>query len=109
MNNIKPTPKWLKILISILFAWSTFMVTFALVLVIAFIPQNIIGFEIEGTDAIILLVITLALAIFAIIKVNKWQKAFLEKKSLLANILAFIIILLISMIFAPAPMVFTAF
>ena len=106
----KKTPNWLKILLRILFGWVSFMLSMIFLIAIIFLTQKLFNdFEIQGVLAIIILICIVAISVYFAFRVNKWQEKFLDKKGIITNYLILVILILITILTLPAPMVYYSF
>ncbi len=97
-------PQWLKILIGSLSAWVCFIIMmFSSLLVIQLFQVTFRNFEIEGTLAIVLLIIMGIIAIFISYKLTKWQNRLLDKKTLSFSYIVLAILIVLTLVLIPAP------
>jgi hypothetical protein len=110
-NKIKIIrPKWLKFLLGIFSAWTSFLLTIALIFTIVFIFQEkIFDVEISGTPALILFIIALIISVFFAYRITKWQDKYLNKKSLRLNYIILVILILLSFLIIPLPMTYVIY
>ena len=103
-------PKWIKILIGILSAWVTFMLSITVMLFIILVFQMLFSSkELEGTAAIILMFIIFVISVYFAYRITKWQNKFLDKKTLKINYIVMAILILISIFLIPVPFSYTLF
>ena len=100
-------PNWLKILIGVFTAWTTFLITMAIFLIVVWIIQiKILNIEISGTPALIILLAELIMSIYLSYRLTKWQNRYMDKKSLRFNYFTLIILIILSFIFIPSSMTY---
>ena len=100
-------PNWLKILIGVFIAWTSFLITMAIFLLIVWIIQiKILDIEISGTPALIILLAELIISFYTSYRLTKWQNRYMDKKSLRFNYIVLIVLIILSFIFIPAPMTY---
>ena len=93
-------PQWLKVLLGFLIAWTVFMISVTLIFIFTWILQyKIFYIELEGTRALILIIITLIISIYLAYQITKLLNKYLESKSLNFNYIALIILIITGLIF----------
>lgn len=97
-------PKWLRFLLGLLSAWTSFVLTIVLIFVIVWIFQvKIFDSEISALPASILLVIAMVTSIYIAFRITRWQSNYMNNKSLKLNYITLIILLLLAFLFIPIP------
>lgn len=92
-------PKWLKIALGVLSAWTLFIVTITILLISVWIIQiEILNIKIYGTPALIILIGELMTSAFFSYRLTKWQNRYFENKSLTTNYVFLAIMLLLSIL-----------
>lgn len=102
MNNLINRPQWLKILIGILMALTSFLISIAIFFIIVWAIQiRLLKIEIVGMQAFGILIVELIIAIFFSYRFTKWLNRCLDKKSLKTNYIVLIVLILLSILFVP--------
>ena len=103
-------PQWLKVLLGIFCAWTTFILTFIVLLTALWIIQvKLLDIEIEGTPAVIILIVQAGIGGLVAYRTAKWQNKFLGKKPLSTSYIVLTLLILLSVLTIPAPITYALF
>lgn len=101
MKETPTRPRWLKVTIGVLSAWASFILTLAILMVLIFIIQSIIDIEIEGTPALLLLILALFICGYTSYIATKWQNLYFSKKSRRINYIYLVFLILLVFLTLP--------
>ena len=103
-------PKWLKIIIGVFSAWLTFMLSMLNLFIIILGIQKL-GFEaeIEGTLAIVLIIVFSIISVYVAFRITKWQNNYLDKKSLVVNYVTLVFMIILTVLLLPVPMTYITY
>lgn len=103
-------PSWLKILVGILSAWVTFILSMIALLAITLMTQKLLNdIVIEGTPAIILLLFGAAISAYVAFRFTNWQKKLLNKRDLKTSYVVLTVLIIITILTLPIPMTYVIF
>ena len=103
-------PQWLKVLLVIFCAWVAFMLTLIILVTALWIIQvKLLDIEIEGTPAVVILIVQAGIGGLVAYRIVKWQNRFLDNKPLSASYIVLALLVLLSVLTIPSPMTYTLF
>ena len=106
-EGIFKRPKWLKIIIGIFSAWLTFMLSMIVLFIIILVIEKLVyEAEIEGTLAVILIIVFFIISVYVAFRITKWQNKYLDKKSLIINYVILVFMIILSGLLLPVPMTY---
>lgn len=109
MNDTRP--KWLRGSIAVLAAWWTFLISLfmALALTIGVVGAILPGDGVPAWPGAILVVLSLIVAVFVVVKTIKIQDRLLARYSRRVNFIVFAFLLLFTLLFLPMPFTYMIF